>query len=299
MAKGNEGIPGNYKDKRYFSSIRNYTLALLNAFNNVKYWVEDEPNNNQKEFTVPISFGNYEKSIVLQDLSEDDITAVNFNFLPRLVLSFEGMTKNPDRQTNKFQKLSQRVLVEDKLKANVSYNSVAYDFHFTLLLQARGLTIASQITEEILVMFNPSLNLLIEEFPLFDNRTETQILIADPAFEIMDEFAEEDVNIINVTFDITVRGNIYSPIGIEGPIEVVKMFTHLWDEKEAINSKLASYYRFDIDTQTGKVSKETLRAFDGTTKTSQVVESIHEQDVIDERKDYNKYQVELTPKDKE
>lgn len=295
----NNYVLGKYKDKRYFSSIRNYTLALLNAFNDVKYWVDDESKNNQKEFTVPISFGNYEKSIALADLNENDITGLNFNFLPRLVLSFEGMSKAPDRQTNKFQKISQRIYDEGKLRADVSYNSVAYDFHFTLLLQARGLTIASQITEEMLVKFNPTLNLMIEEFPLFDHRTETQILMADPAFEILDEFSEEDVNIMTVTFDITVRGNIYSPIGIEGPIEVVKMFTHLWDEKEYEDSKLAAYYRFDIDQTTRKVSKETLRAFDATEKTAPVVESIHEQDVIEQRPDYSKYQVELTPSEEE
>lgn len=283
-------VSGEFKDKRYFSSIRNYTLSLLNAFNNIKYWVDDEPKNNQKEFTVPISFGNYEKSIALTDINENEITSMNFNFLPRLVLSFEGMSKNAERQTNKFQKISKRIYDEGNLRADVSYNSVSYDFHFTLLLQARGLTIASQITEEILVKFNPTLNLLIEEFPLFDHRTETQILMADPAFEILDEFSEQDVNIINVTYDVTVRGNIYSPIGIEGPIKVVKLFTHLWDEKEYEDSKLASYYRFDVDQKTRKVSKETLRSFDATEKTAPVVESEQEQDVINQRTDYSKYE---------
>jgi len=296
----NNSVSGNFKDKRYFSSIRNYTLALLNSFNNIKYWVPDEENDNEREFTVPINFGNYEKSIALADINEQDITSLNFNFLPRLVLSFEGMSKNIERQTNKFQKYSQRVFNEQgDLSADVSFNSVSYDFHYTLLLQTRGLTIASQITEEMLVMFNPTLNLMIEEFPLFDHRTETQILVADPAFEILDEFSEEDVNIINVTFDITVRGNIYSPIGIEGPIKVVKMFVHLWDEKEYESSKLASYYRFDVDQVTRKVSKETLRSFDATQKTAPVIESIHEQDVIDTRPDYSKYQVELVPKETE
>ena len=67
----NKGIPGSYKQRKYFSSIRGYTLALLNAFNNVKYWVETEEDETQKEFTVPISFGNYDKSIMLNDLDEN------------------------------------------------------------------------------------------------------------------------------------------------------------------------------------------------------------------------------------
>lgn len=286
----NNYIETGAKDRKYFSSIRNYTLALLNTFNNLKYWVEQEDSNKEREFIIPISFGNYEKSCALQDLDESIITSGNFNFLPRLVLSFEGMTKMSERQTNKFQKITKKIYKENSRTAlDVAYNSLAYDFHFTLLLQARGLTIASQITEEILINFNPSLNLMIQEFPLFDNKTETQILIADPAFEKIDEYAETDVNIIQVTFDITIRGNIYSPIDISGAIETVNWYNHMWNEADIQSSKLASYYKFDISESTGKVYKETSRHFDATEKYSETVVDV-EQTVIDIRKDYNKYQ---------
>ena len=90
---------GKYSQVRYFNSTRNYTLALLNAFNGIKYWVDD-PEILQKAFTVPISFGNYEKSIALRDLSEKDLTNLNYNFLPRLVLSFDGMSRAVERQSN-------------------------------------------------------------------------------------------------------------------------------------------------------------------------------------------------------
>ena len=279
------------KDRKYFSSIRNYTLSLLNAFNNIKYWVEQEGSISQKEFIIPISFGNYEKALALEDLSEDLIKAGNYNFLPRIVLSFEGMSKAPDRQTNKFQKLATKIYDETTGKASldVSYNSLAYDFHYSLLIQTRGLTISSQIVEEILTKFNPSLNLLIQEFPIFTSKTETQILTSDPAFEILDEFAEEEVNIIQTTFDITVRGNIYSEIEIKGPIEVVKLFTHVWDEADYESSKLASYYKFDVSPVTGEVYKETQRVFTGEIPYTSDVES-SEETVIEKRSDYHKYQ---------
>ncbi len=282
----------NYKDRRYFSAVRNYTLALLNSFNGVKYWVETNDELQQKEFVIPISFSNYEKSLALQDLSEKELRKGNFNFLPRLVLSFEGMSKAEDRQTNKFQKLSKRVYHPDtqKTSMDVSYNSVAYDYQFTLLLQSRGLTIASQVVEEILVKFNPTLNLMINEFPIFEDRTETQIQISDPAFEIQDEFQDEETNIIHVTFDITVRGNIYSPIEMQGPIETVKMFTHIWDQANIKDSKIASYYRFDVNPENNRVYKETKRIFNATQRNEEIVEDLDEQVVIDEREDYHKYQ---------
>jgi hypothetical protein len=283
---------GQYKDRRYFSSTRNYTLALLNAFNGIRYWVETDDEVQQKEFTIPLSFGNYEKALTLQDMSETELRKGNFNFLPRLVLSFEGMTKAVDRQTNKFQKLTRRVYDPEtrKRSMDVSYNSVAYDYQFTLLLQSRGLTITSQVVEEILVKFNPTLNLMINEFPIFEERTETQIQISDPSFEIQDEFGDEEVNIINVSFDIVVRGNIYSPISMVGPIEVVKMFTHIWDDANIEDAEIASYYRFDVNTENQRVYKETTRIFDATRKWSPEVEVEDEQTLIETRPDFHKYQ---------
>ncbi len=278
---------GHYKDKRYFSSTRNYTLALLDAFNGIHMWTETE-GDTQKEYTIPISFGNYEKSHALQDIDETQITKGNFNFVPRLVLTFEGISKIPERQTNKFHKLTKKVYDHEKGKPalDVAYNSVAYDFHFTLLLQTRGLTIASQVTEEILAKFNPTLNLLIQEFPIFDHKTETQIQISDPAFEIMDEFEETQVNIINVTFDINVRGNIYNQIELSGPIETVKLYTNIWDQAEVANAKLSSYYRYDVDPNNGKVFRQTDRTFDASLVNGEGVDYVNQEDTLKARSDF-------------
>ena len=282
------------KDVRYFSSVRNYTLALLNAFNGVELYVNQENSDLDKVFTVPITFNNYEKSILLEDISEDQITKGNFNFLPRLVLGFEGMTKAPERQTNKFQKLSKKIYLQDdpNVKMNVAYNSLAYDFHFTLLIQARGLTQISQLVEEILVYFNPTLNLNILECPIFNDKTETQIQISDPAWELNDEFTEEQVNINSVTFDVTVRGNIYSPLQLTAPIKTIKLFTHVWDTVDYKDSKLSSYYKFTkVDDDEGL--EITQRIFNGTIPWAKEVEYLDENLVIQKRPDYKPYEVIL------
>ena len=283
---------GDYKDILYFNSTRNYTLALLNAFNGIPLYIEEQ-GANEKKFIVPISFGNYEKAMAIEDLNENEITELNFNFLPRFVLSFEGMAKNTDRQSQKYQKFMKKI---DDTMLEYSYNSVSYDFNYTLLLQARGLTAATQLTETILSKFNPTLNLEIQEFPLFD-LTETQISIGDPAFEIMDEFEATDVNVINVTFDVMVRGNIYSPIQIAGRIETVHFFNNVWWEKTSTDKNMASYYGYGIDKDSHRPTKETARHFDGTGAGSTPGKGEHivpknEQKVIDHRKDYNQPQID-------
>lgn len=281
------------KDIRYFNSVRNYTLSLLNAFDSVKLYINQEDSDLDKVFNVPITFANYEKSIVLRDISEDAITKGNFNFLPRIVLGFEGMTKSPERQTNKFQKFSKKITLPDNPEKilQVAYNSLAYDFSFSLLVQTRGLTQASQLTEQILSHFNPSMNLNILECPIFNSKTETQISISDPAFEINDEFEEtgvDGVNIISVSFEVIVKGNIYSPISMVAPIKTIKLFTHVWDTYDYHESKLSSYYNFTKENENDV--KITERIFNGTIPWDKTTEQEDENLVIKDRADYKPYQ---------
>jgi len=260
----------NALNKRYFNSTKNYTLSLLNAFNNLKYYVPIIQNDkyiNDEMYKVPISFGNYEKSIILENINEKELLKGNYNLIPRLILSFDSITRSLDRGTQKFQKFKKYIREIDNNskieKLEMSYNSIPYNFNFKLLLQARGLSMATQLTEQILSYFNPSMTLHIKEFPLFENLTETQILIEDPEFEIIEEFEDTQINIINVTFNLTIRGNIYQKIEYQYPIETVHIFNQIWDEYEIKLSKMASYFKYDID-QNHKPEKETIRYYNGT-----------------------------------
>jgi len=283
---------------KYFNSTKNYTLSLLNALNNVKYYVHQDSNEfTDKVYTIPITFGNYEKCIALEDLSEKDIKSGNINVIPRLVLSFDGMTRNTSRSTSKFQKFKKRIkLYTDNNTVeylNMSYNSVPYDFNFRLLLQTRGMSSATQIVEQILAYFNPTMGLFIKEFPLFEEKTETQISITDPEFEIIDEFENTQINIINVTFNLSIRGNIYNHISYQYPIKRVGILMHIWDDYLIESSKLSTQFKYDINENTHKPEKETVRHFYGTEKIDEFVKSYpSEEKLIQKRKDYNPPQTE-------
>ncbi len=280
-------------DTRYFNSTKNYTLSLLNAFDNIKYYVQEIQENEyiyDKSYKVPITFGNYEKSLMLENVNEKDLTTGNFNFLPRLILSFDSMNRAVDRGTQKFQKFTDytRTIQDHQLK--MSYNSIPYDFNYTMLLQARGMSMATQITEQILSYFNPSMTLNIKEFPLFEKMTETQILIQDPEFEIIEEFEETQVNLINVTFQLTIRGNIYSKIDYQYPIESVHIFTHIWDEFLIQESKLASYYKYDINQDTRLPEKQTERHYNGTLSYDKTVRYPYN-DMVQKRPDFSEPEI--------
>ena len=210
-----------------------------------------------------------------------------------MVLGFEGMTKAADRQTNKYQKLYKKIYLPDNpnYMLQVAYNSLAYDFSFSLLIQTRGLTQASQLTEEVLSHFNPTMNLNILECPIFTEMTETQILISDPAFEINQEFEETGdagVNIISVSFEIIIRGNVYSPISMIAPIKTIKLFTHIWDQYDYNESKLSTYYNFTKENEND--IKITERVFNGTIPWDKTTEYKNEDLVIRDRPDYKPHE---------
>jgi len=239
----------------YFNSVRNYTLSILDSLNNIKHWVKTE-DGKHKEEVIPLIFGNYEKSIALEDIDKETYLSGNFSFIPRMVLTFEGMTKAGDRTTNKFQKIIKKIddpENQGKKQLQFAFNSVSYDFQYNLLIQARGLNQAFQIVEQILPRFRPTYAIQIQEYPLFDEMTLTQLQCEDPQFEILEEFEETDVNIVNITIPLNLRGNLYMPLQVQGAIETVKMFNKLWDEKDYRDAKLASYYKLDVDTSTGLV----------------------------------------------
>lgn len=245
------------KDVLYFNTTRTNTLAVLESLNNIKHWVKGK-DGFDIEKVVPISFGNYEKSQYLEDIS-DDIKGGKFNAVPRLVLSFNGMTKAPERTTSKYQKIAKRVTQPNgDIELNFGYNSVPYDFQYTLTLQTRGLNQAFQIVEQILPMFRPSYAIGIKEFPLFDDKTETQLLIEDPQFEILEQFEDTDVNIISVDFALNLRGNLYMPLQVQGAIEKVTFMNHLWDNYELEESQLASHYEWDVCGIDGKIYHQHL-----------------------------------------
>lgn len=256
------------KNVLYFNTIRSYTLSVLGSLSGIKHWVSDEKDIDVQK-SVPITFGNYEKSIALEDIKPELLESGNYNFVPRLVLSFDGMSKVGERTTNKSQKISKRVINEyGDVMLNFGYNSVAYDFQYTLTLQARGMNEAFMIVEQILPMFRPTYPLSIKEYPLFDDMTDTVLQIEDPNFEILDTFEESDVNIINVTFGMNLRGNLYMPLHLVGPVETVTMFNRLWDTQDYKDAQLAAEYGFEVNPTDGHLYNANIERHYETHKLS-------------------------------
>jgi len=196
----------------YHSSIKNYTIALLDLFNDIHILRHSEDGSVIKDIQVPIKFGNRDKAFMMQEHDLENLNSGNINSLPRMVLAFDGMSKAPQRDTNKLAKMNKRSKGPESLMYEFHYNAVAYDFNFTVFVATRTFTDATIIIEQIAPLFRPDITLKIRELDIQDKPTSVPVQLGDFSIELPDEMAEDQIRIIEVEFPLVLKGNLYLPI---------------------------------------------------------------------------------------
>jgi len=201
---------------QYFNhnSIKNYTIALLDMFNDIHIPRYNSKGERIKDINVPIKFGNRDKAYILSEHDLENLHNGNVNTLPRMVLAFNGMSKAPQRDTNKLHKINKRKVNGDpsSLMYEYHYNAVAYDFTFTIYLATRTFTDATIIIEQIAPMFRPDITLKIQELDIQETPTSVPVQLGDFGIELPEDMGEEEIRIIEVDFPLTLKGNLYLPI---------------------------------------------------------------------------------------
>jgi len=206
----------------YHSSIKNYTVALLDLFNDISV-PRYENGDRIKDLVVPIKFGTRENNYTI---SENDMKSllsgnVRANIMPRMSLSLESMSKAPERNTNKLS----RVVKNNKSNELVDfyYNASAYDFTFSLNIATKSLTDCLIIIEQIVTSFNPSVVLKINEIDELLEPTTVIVKISDPDIEIPEDLDDAQVRIITASIEVTLQGNLYPPTRSSSIIKEVEI----------------------------------------------------------------------------
>jgi hypothetical protein len=240
---------------QYFhhQSIKNYTLALLDLFNDIHVPRFKKDGDKLHDIVVPIKFGNRDKAYMLSEYDIDNLHNGNINILPRMVLQFDSMSKAPDRDTNKLSKINKRKVGNDSaaLLYNYHYNAVAYDFNYTIFIACRTFTDATIIIEQIAPMFRPDITLKIQELDIQEKPTSVPVQIEDFSFTLPEDMSEDDIRIIEVEFPVSVKGNMYLPIT---DAEVIKEIEVNIEVIESRRTDLTEKYELDFETNV-KASK--------------------------------------------
>lgn len=226
----------------HHGSIRKYTAALLDVFNDLEVQYKNSAGGSVGK-RIPLKYSTREKSRILDDYSAEQILSGNHNVLPRATLAMASMSKAESRVMNKNNKIGQ---FRDVDSMEYMFNSVPYEFSFELNVQCRGMNEATQIVEQIAPVFNPILNIDVWDAANLSEPTRVPVRLDDISIETED-YDEISTNIVNVTLALSLVGNLYAPIKSIPRIKQFQMyFNQIEDEKNATRKEMLEW---DVDVQ--------------------------------------------------
>lgn len=188
------------------NTIRKYTLALLDFFNEVEIQFKNSENAIITR-KIPILYRNREKNQLMDKTWLQEIQG-NMNILPLGSLCLNSISKNSSRATSKYNRFTKK---REDSTIEYMYNPVPYDFSFEVAYICRGMNEAAQIIEEICPKFNPNVAIDIYDSENQDEPSRIPIQLSDVSYEFLG-FDELSMNLIKVTFGITVIGWMFPPI---------------------------------------------------------------------------------------
>jgi len=233
----------------HHGTIRKYTAALLNYFNELEIQYEDS-SNNMLTRNVPSKYGNIEKFDILDGLTDEQIKSGNHNVLPRASLVLSTTVKSDQRVTNKNNKIN---TVSGTDEFEYMFNSVPYEFTYELSVMCRGMNEATQIIEQIAPQFNPTVNIDIWDGANLHEPTRVPMKLLDIGFQ-PSEFEELSTNIVTVDIGLSIIGNLYPPVRT---IDRIKDFKIYLNEQEGNYFSRKSILGWDVD-QSGELTNGTI-----------------------------------------
>jgi hypothetical protein len=215
-------------------SIRRYTAAILDTFNDMHIVRFKDDGTVDRDVTIPITFATKQKAF---EMTSDDFTKFReqkYNVLPRLSLSFDGLTKSPERETNKLNKTMK--FNDDRQTMTYTYNSVSYSFDFTIYILTDSFTELTMLIEQIVPMFNPTYSIMIKDMDFLNDYRSVPLRLNDITTDLdMDLGMDDDIRLCNATLTFSIDANLYPPIK-DGKI-VNHVITNLYDDISKIIPK--------------------------------------------------------------
>lgn len=190
----------------YHNTIRRYTLAVLDFFNQMEVQYENDGQIVTK--SIPIRYRTREKLLSIDKSTEQQLSG-NTNVLPRAFLELTDLSPETDRQVSKYLKINR--LRTDPENADFQYNCVSYTFSYKVSVLCRGMNEVSQIIEQIAPKFNPNVAIDIRDAEDESEPTRIPLKLSSIDFEVA-EYDEKSNNICTVNFTVELSGYLFQPI---------------------------------------------------------------------------------------
>lgn len=196
------------EDHFYHKTISLYTGLFGTVFNQIKIQRDDG-----KLIAVPIQYASGQKYNERNDKNPDPDGVRYRKTTPRLSFELTGWMRDTTRVKNKLHQLTNvsKVDLVQGVVTKAQYNRVPYTFNFRLDATTKYLDDLLQICEQVLVKFNPSIQVVIKDNPDIDEDSSVLITMSDS--QGMDQFegSFEDSRELTATFNFTLDGYLYMP----------------------------------------------------------------------------------------
>lgn len=230
----------------YFKDeTRNVTIAFLDMFNAIKVYRKDKTGTIVKVIDVPVKFGPAEKYYLFQAQRESG--KKYYPTLPSIQVELTSLSYDSDRATgvNELRQFYDPILLSAADDFWSDVQPTPYNFNFTVQIKTESISDFSQIIENILPGFNPSLQLRVKEFNFLNIERNLKVIHSgDVPLDYPQEMGEEDHRYINSNLNFTVHGYLYRPVSKDYIIKFIH--TNYFYNNDTINKETYSTSGMDI-----------------------------------------------------
>lgn len=206
----------------YHKTITQLTGVFGAVFNEIKIVRDDG-----KVILVPISYAIQQKYDVRLKQNPDIQTTLKYKtILPRMSFKLVSWQRDTDRATSKYHQLIQQ---GDRSSGTLASqrNRVPFKFYYEVNAKTKTVDDMLQILEQILVMFNPSVNVIVKDNKDLDANSAINIALLDSQMSDMFEGSFEEEQILETTFNFALDGWLYMPTASSKVI--TKVIANLYD----------------------------------------------------------------------
>jgi hypothetical protein len=216
-------------------SIRRYTSAILDTFNDMHITRFNNDGTIDKDVIIPIGFASKQKSFAFTDDDYTKYRESKYNVIPRIALSFDGMSRASEKETNKLNK-SQK-FNEDGKTLTYTYNSVSWSLEYTISILTDSFTDLTMLVEQIIPLFNPTYSIKIKDMDFHTDFRSVPLRLNDVSLDLdVDLGMDDDIRFCTATLSLSIDANIYPPIR-DGKI-VNHVITNLYDNIDKVKGIL-------------------------------------------------------------
>lgn len=214
----------------YPRTTKGVTIALMNVFNDMIVQKYDKNGNHVKDISVPIQFGPIEKAQHDRleghyfDTDNNEHGSRFYLTIPRMSITLDNIVYNPDRAygINEYRYWKGHRLDQDEEEIIFKdYQPTPWDLNYSLYIKSDSLDYFSQIIENILPYFNPSVFLRVREFSFLNIERDLKTTLNSISPEFIQDMNNEDTKYCNATLSFTVEAFMYRPWSHANIIEVI------------------------------------------------------------------------------